>query len=904
MTIRRLANIYFSASLLLLLSMAGVAYMAYARHLLVLEAQRTKVEAYILADELRQSSDDLTRFARTFSITGDAKYEQYYREVLAIRDGAAPRPENYRRSYWDFISAQDNFGRAGTRTVSFRQLVDSFPLNADERAKLAEAQANSDALAKIEERAMNALKGLYPDAQGAYTRRGAPDGALARRILYDAAYHVEKARIMRPIEEFLALVDARTDHSLSHSERRSKIFLRFIMVLMGAQLLLVIQAYLLARRRVLGPVTALGKQTFAVATDLRRLAEVTKQIVRGDYDMMFSMTAGRFASAQQDEVGELIRQHDGMVTCLQETGHAITDITTDLSMAKGALGDAHAQLKGVLSAASQVSIIATALDGTITLFNSGAEKLLGYNAKEMIGRETPERIHLPAEVEARGRELTEQFGRPVQGFNVLVELARGGAFDKRDWTYVRKDGSKVEVELTVTGVRDHDGKMIGFLGVALDISERRRAEAEMRKLWKSVEASPVSVVITDVDGRIEYANPKFSEITGYTLEEARGQNPRILKSGETPSESYRAMWLEILAGREWRGEFHNKKKNGELFWETASISPVKDGSGKITNFVAVKEDITDAKRSRDALRESEERYRDLFENSANLIQSVTPEGRFVYVNPAWLETLGYSPAELEKMNMGDILHPDCRPHCLAMFGRCLAGESMHDIEAVFLAKDGRRVEVLGSSSCQFKDGKPYSTRSIFTNITERKRLDAALRDSETRHRIIFQSSSDAMMTLFPPQWELTGANPATLAMFGVKTAEELSGLGQQDLSPERQPGGELSSVLISQMIGRAMEEGHCYFEWTHKRLSGGEFPAMTLFNRIELNGKTGLQATVRDITTQKAAEAEIRRARDAAVDLARLKSEFLANMSHEIRTLMNAIIGMTGLLQDTPLTPQ
>ena len=112
-----------------------------------------------------------------------------------------------------------------------------------------------------------------------------------------------------------------------------------------------------------------------------------------------------------------------------------------------------------------------------------------------------------------------------------------------------------------------------------------------------MEQSPASIVITNTAGDIEYVNPKFIEITGYTLAEALGKNPRVLKSGEKGPEGYRELWETIAAGKEWRGEFHNKKKNGELYWESASISPIRDPAGRITHYLAVKEDITARKQT-------------------------------------------------------------------------------------------------------------------------------------------------------------------------------------------------------------------------------------------------------------------------------------------------------------------
>jgi two-component system, cell cycle sensor histidine kinase and response regulator CckA len=149
-----------------------------------------------------------------------------------------------------------------------------------------------------------------------------------------------------------------------------------------------------------------------------------------------------------------------------------------------------------------------------------------------------------------------------------------------------------------------DGSVL-WHGFVHDVTERRRGEERLRQLSQAVQQSPASIVITDPKGTIEYVNPKFTHTTGYSLEEALGQNPRILKSGELPEETYKQLWETILQGREWRGEFHNRKKNGELFWESASISPIIDTNGVVTHFLAVKEDITERKRLEEQVRQSQ-----------------------------------------------------------------------------------------------------------------------------------------------------------------------------------------------------------------------------------------------------------------------------------------------------------
>ncbi|HEY4744820.1 MAG TPA: response regulator [Desulfuromonadaceae bacterium] len=140
----------------------------------------------------------------------------------------------------------------------------------------------------------------------------------------------------------------------------------------------------------------------------------------------------------------------------------------------------------------------------------------------------------------------------------------------------------------------------------VDLTERLLAQERLLKLSRAVENSPATVVITDRHGMIEYVNPKFTEITGFSAEEALGQNPRILNAGVQSKEFYRHLWGTILSGNEWRGEFRNRKKNGEMYWEQASISPIRDEKGSITHFVAVKEDITERRRAAEELHRAKE----------------------------------------------------------------------------------------------------------------------------------------------------------------------------------------------------------------------------------------------------------------------------------------------------------
>lgn len=161
------------------------------------------------------------------------------------------------------------------------------------------------------------------------------------------------------------------------------------------------------------------------------------------------------------------------------------------------------------------------------------------------------------------------------------------------WRHIKKDGTQIEVDIISHAIIFNGRK--ADLVLATDITEKLRAQEEVVKLSRAVEQSPVAIVITNTEGLIEYVNPKYEELTGYKFEEVKGKKTNVLRSGHTTKDEYRRLWETIISGNEWRGEFHNRKKNGELFWASTSISPIKNGGGEVKFYLAIKEDITERK---------------------------------------------------------------------------------------------------------------------------------------------------------------------------------------------------------------------------------------------------------------------------------------------------------------------
>ena len=284
------------------------------------------------------------------------------------------------------------------------------------------------------------------------------------------------------------------------------------------------------------------------------------------------------------------------------------------------------------------------VNGTYIGCNRAFEKFYGLTKADIIGK-TAHDVNPKDRADAiRERDL---------------EMLRNGGYQSYEAKIRRSDGEERDIIFYRAAFSNADGKVDGIIGVMVDITERTLSEEKVRMLSRAVEQSPASVIITDTSGSIEYVNPRFEEVTGYSLSEVVGKNPSFLKSGKTTKEEYDRLWQTLLTRQDWHGEFQNKKKNGELFWEQVSISPIRNIKGTITHYLAVKEDISARKRVEAALKESEERFRTLVENSVIGFYRTSPDGQILMVNPALCEMLGYSSSkELMERNLEvDGFHP-------------------------------------------------------------------------------------------------------------------------------------------------------------------------------------------------------------------------------------------------------
>ena len=352
--------------------------------------------------------------------------------------------------------------------------------------------------------------------------------------------------------------------SLAEINRSQRKTLVEISLMAGLMLFIVaLMQFVLMQRWVLSPLAQLA----AIADNAGK---------QGDY-------SPRMPAHNRDELGLLGQSFNELLAAVQQRE---TELRRLSNFQRAILNDA------------AYSIISTDTAGIITSINPAGEKLTDWKAGELIGKVSAAIFHLPAEIAARAEQLTAKLGEPIPaGFETLVAEPRRGARSEAEWNFVKKDGSCLQVLLSVSALRDDHGDIFGFLGIVVDITARKLAEAQMNLQLSAMTAAANAIMITDRGGKIEWVNPAFSQLTGYSAVEAIGNNPRILKSGVHSAEFYAQMWSAITAGHVWHEELVNKRKDGSFYHEVTTITPVRVNHGQITHFVSTKEDITSRKQT-------------------------------------------------------------------------------------------------------------------------------------------------------------------------------------------------------------------------------------------------------------------------------------------------------------------
>jgi two-component system, sensor histidine kinase and response regulator len=299
--------------------------------------------------------------------------------------------------------------------------------------------------------------------------------------------------------------------------------------------------------------------------------------------------------------------------------------------------------------------------------------------------------------------------------------------------------------------------------------EVEQALRESEKRYRDLVENSLGLICThDLQGRLLMVNPAVARSLGYQPDEIIGNN---LQDFLAPSvKKYFDKYLEgIRNNKVTSGLIVLQRRDGQdRIWQYHNL---RQDEGDMPYVLGHAQDITEQKLAEETLRESEERYRDLFENANDLIQSVAPDGSFLFVNYAWRKAMGYSKAEIAGLSMFDIIHPDSRAHCQLLFQKVLSGEEVNNTEAEFITRNGRSIIVEGNVNCRFKNGKPIATRAIFRDITERKQLE---RDLITAREAAISASQAKSAFLATMSHEIRTPMNGIIGMTGLLVKTEMT----------------------------------------------------------------------------------------------------------------------------------
>ncbi|MDW7980845.1 MAG: PAS domain S-box protein [Verrucomicrobiales bacterium] len=418
------------------------------------------------------------------------------------------------------------------------------------------------------------------------------------------------------------------------------------------------------------------------------------------------------------------------------------------------------------------------------------------------------------------------------------------------------------------------------LGYALENIERKRAqervEAELRRLSTAVEQAAEAIVITDTTGAIQYVNPAFERITGYTRSEAIGRNPRILKSGKHGPEFYRQLWETITAGKVWRGCFTNKRKDGTLYEEQATIAPVRDSTGQIVYFIAVKEDVTNQKAAEAALKESQRQLATLISNLPGMVYRRENDAHWTmkFVSEGGQALTGYDPDELvdnRRISYNELILEEDRASVRQAVEAAVATKSLFQVAYRIRTAAGQIKWVLEQGRGVFDEqGNLQALEGYISDITDQKQAEAALAHEVQLRRMLMDGSRDGIV-IIDGRGKVFEANRKFAQMLGY-TPEEVRQLHVWDWD------AQWPQERLLEMIG-AVDSSGDHFETRHKRRDGSVFDVEVSTNAVTLGGGKYIFCVCRDITERKQMEEKLRLSEEHFRSIVENTSDIVAELN-------------------------
>jgi len=536
------------------------------------------------------------------------------------------------------------------------------------------------------------------------------------------------------------------------------------------------------------------------------------------------------------------------------------------------------------------------------------ERLLGYSLEErkQLLLEKVCSIETIAQYKALINSRMQEYYKTRKNDPQIFEL-----------TGIHKDGHEIHFEVSAKFIIDENGNIDGIQGTSRDISERKKSELIIRKLQKAVESTKACILITDIDGHIEYANPFFTESTGYTPDEYTGKNSKFLKTDLHDQAYYKNLWDTIKSGQTWEGKFCNRKKNGELYWENAIISPITNNRNEITHFVAIKTDITEAKKINEELiiakekaEESEYKVRSMFENTHIGIIFCNTQGEILEANPSILDILGSPSLEASKKINLLTFKPLVEIGFAQNVAKCIDEKLIITEEVIYASKWGKIVFMKYYLVPVVVNNKVIGVWVNLNNLTDlwrtQQELITAKEKAEESEKKLKQAHEIAKLG----SWELnveTGIFTFTDSFYKVfhTTAKQMGGYQMSIEKYVNQFVHPEDALMVASENQKAIETKDTNFTgFVELRIlycdGGIGYISVKYFivkDRFGITIKT--YGVNQDITERKIIEQELIAAKEKAEESDKLKTAFLNNISHEFRTPMNAIIGFSELMSKT-----
>lgn len=691
----------FAITITLLLIIIGiVVFKALTVQDDVTRSEQHRFRSFLLAMELFQSSENMTRMARSYVTTGNPIYENRYFEILDIRNGKKPRPEHYTVTYWHLSGVGRGPAIAPGEAVALQDLMRREGFTEREFALLRQSQANSDKLATMEKQAFAALKGLYDDGHGNLTVRGAPKQGYAARLLFSEKYFDEKARIMTPIQEFMDGIDERIQAELSALQSKLRRYILVALVFIVVALLIVAAKIIHVFRSILKPIEYLSS----------RVAD----IAQGNY-------AVRCDIRSSDEIGELCAHFNSMADFIE------TDIR-QRRVTEEALQESEQQVRLLFNSTAE-AIYGIDLRGNCTFANPSCLRMLGYiDMGQLLGKNMHSLIH---------HSRPDGSPMPVEVCRIYQAFREGKGVHVDDEVFWRADGTCFPAEYW-SYPQIVNGKVSGAAVTFINITERKQAEEALRESRQQfqglVETLYDWVWEVDTQGRYTYISPQIKNILGYEPGDILGKTPFDLMS---PEEAKRVSEIfgALIAERKPIAALENinlHKDGHPVVLETNGL-PFYDADGNFQGYRGTDRDITERKQTEETLKETSEYLNNLIEYANAPIIVWDAKLRITRFNQAFERITGKSAEDVLGKHIELLFPEETKTPTLEHIRKTVAGEKWETVEIPIKHVDGTIRTLLWNSANLYRaDGKALvSTIAQGQDITERKRTEEKIRHMAT-----------------------------------------------------------------------------------------------------------------------------------------------------------------------------